>query len=131
MLDHLGRAIFAAGYQVLTAPDSVTALATMQKEFAPIVISDVNLPDMDGLSLCRTIRRQSYPGYTYLMLYSAKDGEATFSQAWRPVRTTTSANALQELSSSAACAPHNVSCLSSIRSRHCWKAGSRRPERTI
>lgn len=76
MLDHLGRAIFAAGYQVLTAPDSVTALATMQKEFAPIVISDVNLPDMDGLSLCRTIRRQSYPGYTYLMLYSAKDGEA-------------------------------------------------------
>jgi diguanylate cyclase (GGDEF)-like protein len=31
---------------------------------------------MDGLALCRTIRRQRYPGYTYLMLYSAKDGEA-------------------------------------------------------
>jgi two-component system, cell cycle response regulator len=76
VLDHLGKSIFAAGYQVLTAPDSGTALASMQKDFAPIVVLDVNLPDMDGLALCRTIRRQSYPGYTYVMLYSAKDGEA-------------------------------------------------------
>ena len=76
VLDHLGKSIFAAGYQVLTAPDSGTALASMQKDFAPIVILDVNLPDMDGLALCRTIRRQSYPGYTYVMLYSAKDGDA-------------------------------------------------------
>jgi two-component system cell cycle response regulator len=76
VLDHLGKSIFAAGYQVLTAPDSGTALASMQKDFAPIVILDVSLPDMDGLALCRTIRRQTYPGYTYLMLYSAKDGEA-------------------------------------------------------
>ena len=76
VLDHLGRSIFEAGYQVVTAQDSGTALASMQKDFAPIVILDVNLPDMDGLALCRTIRRQSYPGYTYLMLYSAKDEEA-------------------------------------------------------
>jgi len=76
VLDHLGKSIFAAGYQVLTAPDSGTALASMQMDFAPIVILDVNLPDMDGLALCRTIRRQSYPGYTYVMLYSAKDGDA-------------------------------------------------------
>lgn len=75
-LDHLGKSIFAAGYQVRTAADSGTALASMEKDFAPIVILDVDLPDMDGLALCRTIRRQSYPGYTYLMLYSAKDGEA-------------------------------------------------------
>jgi two-component system cell cycle response regulator len=76
VLDHLGKSIFAAGYQVITAPDSGTALASLQKEFAPIVILDVNLPDMDGLALCRIIRRQSYPGYTYVMLYSAKDREA-------------------------------------------------------
>jgi two-component system cell cycle response regulator len=76
MLDHLGKSIFAAGYQLLTAPDSGSALVSMQKDFAPIVISHVDLPYMDGLALCRTIRRQSYPGYTYLMLYSAKDGEA-------------------------------------------------------
>ena len=75
-LDHLGQSIFEAGYQVFTAPDSETALELLQKDFAPIVILDVNLPDMDGLALCRTIRRQRYPGYTYLMLYSAKDGEA-------------------------------------------------------
>jgi two-component system, cell cycle response regulator len=75
VLDHLGKSIFAAGYQVLTAPDSGTALASMQNDFAPIIILDVNLPDMDGLALCRAIRRQQYPGYTYLMLHSVKDTE--------------------------------------------------------
>jgi two-component system, cell cycle response regulator len=75
VLDHLARSIFAAGYRVLTAHDSRTALASMQQEFAPIVILDVNLPDMDGLTLCRAIRRQKYPGYTYLMLHSVKDAE--------------------------------------------------------
>jgi len=74
--DHLGKSIYAAGYQVLTAPDSKTALASLQKEFTPIVILDVALPDVDGLTLCRTIRCHRYPGYTYLMLYSAKDKEA-------------------------------------------------------
>jgi two-component system cell cycle response regulator len=75
VLDHLGKSIFSAGYQVLTAPDSRTALALMQQEFAPIIILDVNLPGMDGLALCRTIRRQTYRGYTYLMLHSIKDSE--------------------------------------------------------
>ena len=75
VLDHLQSAISSAGYTVLTAQDSKTALECMQQEFAPIVILDVNLPDMDGLTLCRTIRRQKYPGYTYLMLHSIKDAE--------------------------------------------------------
>src|ERR1700709_2089364 len=75
VLDHLRKSIFAAGYRVLTAPDSRTALASLQGDFAPIVISNVNLPDMDGLALCRAIRRQTYPGYTYLMLHSIQDSE--------------------------------------------------------
>jgi two-component system cell cycle response regulator len=75
VLDHLARSIFAAGYRVLTAQDSKSALTLMRQEFAPIVILDVNLPAMDGLALCRAIRRQKYPGYTYLMLHSVKDAE--------------------------------------------------------
>jgi two-component system, cell cycle response regulator len=75
VLDHLSKSIYAAGFQVLTAPDCGTALASMQSDFSPIVILDVNLPDMDGLALCRAIRHQKYPGYTYLMLHSVKDEE--------------------------------------------------------
>ena len=75
MLDYLGTSIYAAGFRVLTARDSKTALATMQQDFSPIVILDVNMPGMDGLELCRAIRRQTYPGYTYLVLHSIKDSE--------------------------------------------------------
>jgi two-component system cell cycle response regulator len=75
VLEHLGRYLHDSGYPVVTAPDSGTALASMQQAFAPIVILDVNLPGMDGLTLCRTLRRQSYPGYTYLMLHSVSDAE--------------------------------------------------------
>jgi two-component system cell cycle response regulator len=75
VLEHLGRYIHDSGYPVVTAPDSGTALASMQQDFAPIVILDVDLPGMDGLTLCRTLRRQAYPGYTYLMLHSVSDTE--------------------------------------------------------
>jgi two-component system, cell cycle response regulator len=75
VLDHLGRFINDAGYQVLTSPDSNGALAVMQHDFAPIVILDVNMPGIDGLTLCRTIRHRTYPGYTYLMLHSVNDSE--------------------------------------------------------
>jgi two-component system, cell cycle response regulator len=75
VLDHLKPLITGAGYEVVTAPSSEAALVSMQQDFAPIVITDVNMPGMDGLGLCRAIRRQTYSGYVYLMLHTAKDAE--------------------------------------------------------
>jgi diguanylate cyclase (GGDEF)-like protein len=74
--DYLGTIIAAGGYEVATAPDAKTALTSMQNDFAPIVILDVSMPGMDGLDLCRAIRRQAYSGYVYVMLHTSKDAEA-------------------------------------------------------
>jgi diguanylate cyclase (GGDEF)-like protein len=71
--NHLGPMITAAGYEVVTAADAEAALASLQRNFTPIVILDVGLPGMNGLDLCREIRCQSYSGYVYLMLHSCKD----------------------------------------------------------
>lgn len=68
--------IAAAGYEVATAPDAETALVSMQRDFASIVILDVSMPGMDGLDLCRAIRQETYSGYVYLMLHTSKDAEA-------------------------------------------------------
>jgi diguanylate cyclase (GGDEF)-like protein len=73
---YLGAVIAAEGYEVATAPDGAAALITMQSDFAPIVILDVNMPGMDGLDLCRAIRHQTYSGYVYVMLHTSKDAEA-------------------------------------------------------
>jgi len=67
--------IVEAGYEVFTATDGATALAALQKDFASIVIVDRNMPGMDGLTLCRTVRQRIWPGYVYLTLLTAQDAE--------------------------------------------------------
>jgi two-component system alkaline phosphatase synthesis response regulator PhoP len=48
-----------AGFQVITASDGKTVLLTFQREKPDFMILDLNLPGMDGLDICRTVRRDS------------------------------------------------------------------------
>ena len=76
VLEYLGRLIGKAGYEVITATSGEDALIALQRDFAQIVIIDIIMPGMDGLALCRTIRRQTYSGYIYLMLHTSKTTDA-------------------------------------------------------
>lgn len=53
--DYLER----GGYRVLAAGDGKTALAMARHERPDLVVLDLNLPHMDGLDVCRALRRQS------------------------------------------------------------------------
>jgi DNA-binding response OmpR family regulator len=48
-----------AGFQVATAVNGPAALAAFEREKPDFMILDLNLPGMDGLDVCRTVRRQS------------------------------------------------------------------------
>ncbi len=48
-----------SSFRVLTASDGQQALAVFRHEHPDLVILDLNLPRMDGLDVCRTIRRES------------------------------------------------------------------------
>jgi DNA-binding response OmpR family regulator len=48
-----------AGYLVVTATDGQEALAVYRHERPNLVILDLNLPGMDGLDVCRAMRRDS------------------------------------------------------------------------
>ena len=48
-----------AGYGVRSAPSAQTALAELANESPSLVILDLNLPDGDGVELCRRIRKGS------------------------------------------------------------------------
>jgi DNA-binding response OmpR family regulator len=48
-----------AGFQVITAADGKAALLTFQREKPDFMILDLNLPGMDGLDICRAVRRES------------------------------------------------------------------------
>lgn len=46
-------------YRVLAAADGRTALAIARQEKPDLVVLDLNLPGMDGLDVCRTLRRET------------------------------------------------------------------------
>ena len=47
----------SAGYEVITAVDGLDGIARLRSEPADLVLSDVEMPGMDGFTLTRTIRR--------------------------------------------------------------------------
>lgn len=50
-----------AGHEVLEAGDGVEALTLLKTRPADLVITDVNMPNMDGITLTRELRAQ--PGF--------------------------------------------------------------------
>jgi two-component system alkaline phosphatase synthesis response regulator PhoP len=53
--DYLERASF----RVLTAGDGVTGLSAARRERPDLIVLDLKLPGMDGLDVCRALRRES------------------------------------------------------------------------
>jgi len=47
------------GYEVLTAYDGVEALRLAREGYPDLIVLDLMLPDIDGLEICRTLRRES------------------------------------------------------------------------
>jgi two-component system, OmpR family, alkaline phosphatase synthesis response regulator PhoP len=47
------------GFRVETASDGKTALATSRHARPDLIVLDLNLPDLDGLDVCRSLRRES------------------------------------------------------------------------
>jgi two-component system cell cycle response regulator len=75
VLERLQAFVAAAGFEVCTAADGAQALALLEQTFAPIVIMDLNMPQMDGLTVCRALRGRSWPGYVYIILLTSRDAE--------------------------------------------------------
>lgn len=70
--ESLRRSLSFNGYDVLLAPDGVEAIAIVHDENPDIMVLDVNMPNMDGLEVCRTLRSEGW-GRPILML-TARDG---------------------------------------------------------
>jgi two-component system alkaline phosphatase synthesis response regulator PhoP len=49
----------AAGYDVVTAKDGMQALTFAKREKPDLIVTDLMMPEMDGVDLTRTIRKES------------------------------------------------------------------------
>jgi diguanylate cyclase (GGDEF)-like protein len=74
-LARLESVLTASGFDVRTATSGPAALSSLKEMFSPIVITDLQMPCMDGLAVCRAIRQESWSGYIYILLLTVKDAE--------------------------------------------------------
>lgn len=71
----LEKTLTNAGYRVASMENGVKALELFKKKFFPIILSDWMMPEMDGVELCRAVRKTTSPGYVYIILLTAKDSK--------------------------------------------------------
>jgi DNA-binding response OmpR family regulator len=58
LLETLEYNLSRQGYATLTAADGATALELARQEQPDLILLDVMLPRMDGLEVCRILRRE-------------------------------------------------------------------------
>jgi diguanylate cyclase (GGDEF)-like protein len=68
----VARLLKRGGYEVETAANGLEALAKLDAGDFPLMITDWEMPEMDGVALCRAMRSRAR-GYTYTILLSARD----------------------------------------------------------
>lgn len=73
LLDVLSMALEDAGYDVVTAADGVAGLTRIREQAPDLVISDVNMPGVDGFSLCRKLRDEG--NRVPIILLTSRDNE--------------------------------------------------------
>src|SRR3990172_5092491 len=72
-IEALQSVLANAGYEIEVAHDGFEALETIRSRSCRIVVSDWMMPGMNGLELCRRIRREDFPGYIYVILLTSRD----------------------------------------------------------
>ena len=69
---YVRRHLEAAGYRVIEAADGEDALASVRRRLPDLVVSDVMMPRLDGLGLCRAIRADPETDFVPVLLLTAK-----------------------------------------------------------
>ena len=64
-----------AGYQVIIAADGASALEAAKRENPDVIILDIMLPEVDGLEVCRQLRKETSTSTTPIMMLTARGDE--------------------------------------------------------
>jgi diguanylate cyclase (GGDEF)-like protein len=64
-----------AGYEVDAVSNGSEALDKMTKRYYPMLVTDWEMPEMDGIALCQAVRNMQLDGYVYALLLTARDAK--------------------------------------------------------
>lgn len=74
MRQMVGFTLKKAGYDVLEAKDGLEALNVAKDKTFDLVISDVNMPNMDGISLIKELRALPQFKFTPMLMLTTESG---------------------------------------------------------
>ena len=81
------RALVAGGYHVLEAADGIEGLSRLEEAPVQAVVTDINMPRMDGLTFIRTVRQTGrFPRLPILALTT--EGESDMKAAGKAAGAT-------------------------------------------
>jgi len=72
-LQMLNLLLTEAGYEVVSARNGREAMAILRTGDCQLVVTDWEMPVMNGLELCRAIRAADFPGYIYTILLTCHE----------------------------------------------------------
>ena len=70
------RLLEQGGYTVTCVGDGAAALVALRREYFPVLLTDWEMPVMDGLGLVHAVRAGDWPGYVYTIMLTGQDSRA-------------------------------------------------------
>lgn len=71
----LSALLSASDFDVEVAATGMEALSVLNTSHCHVVLTDWQMPDMDGLKLCRHVRLRVQDGYTYVVMLTVRNSE--------------------------------------------------------
>ena len=85
----VGISLRSAGYDVLEGADGADALKKLTGQKVHLIISDVNMPNMDGISMVKEIKKLPAYKFTPIVMLTTEsadakksEGQAAGAKAW-------------------------------------------------
>jgi two-component system chemotaxis response regulator CheY len=85
----VGIALKGAGYEVVEACDGKDALAKLNGDKIHLIISDVNMPNMDGITFVKELKKLANYKFTPVIMLTTEsqegkkaEGQAAGAKAW-------------------------------------------------
>ncbi len=72
LLRLLSKILESAGFKVQQAEDGLQAIEAIRNDPPDFVITDWDMPVINGIKLCEMLRRESLPHYVYIVLLTAR-----------------------------------------------------------
>jgi len=71
----VGMAITGAGYDVTTAVDGVDGVAKLNQDKFDVIISDLNMPNMNGIELIKAAKQNSQNKFAPVIMLTTEAGD--------------------------------------------------------